>query len=494
MIYLSINGIKTVAECNKRLSAYLNIDSPCGGKGKCGKCKVIAKGELSPLSDREKQWLLPEEISKGVRLACMTEILGNAEIFTLENDGSRIKTDGEQMQYELLPTIKKYGFVVDIGTTTVVIGLYSANGQLLGKTGMLNPQKKWGADVISRIEAVISGNACDLQKAIVETIENALLSLCEKNAVDICEIDGGVITGNTAMLYLATKTLVNGLDRMPFYLNRRFGETVLAKQLQVKHLPLDTPIYLPPCIAPFIGADTVCATLTTAFWERNDTFLMVDIGTNGEMVLFDKGKTYACSTAAGPAFEGAGLSCGMRGENGAIEHVFVKNGEFCFDVIGNKEPKGICGSGVIDAVACFLQTELLDETGYMEADVKLMDNVFFTKKDVRAVQLAKSAIYAGITTLLKTIKVSENQVNSFMVAGGFGGYLNLQNAGEIGLFPRGFVSRTKVLGNAAYNGAVMLLLNKNMREKCELIANNTQVIDLSANPLFLQEYTEGMMF
>ena len=494
MIYLSINGKKTVAECNKRLSAYLNIDSPCGGKGKCGKCKVIAKGALSPLSEREKQMLSPEEICKGVRLACMTEVLGDAEIFTLENGGSRIKTDGEQIEYSLLPAIKKYGFVADIGTTTVVVGLYSASGRLLGKMGMLNPQKKWGADVISRIEAVLSGNACDLQNAIVETIENALFALCEKNAVDICEIDGGVITGNTAMLYIATKTPVSGLDRMPFYLNRRFGESVLAKQLGAKRLPLDTKIYLPPCIAPFIGADTVCAMLTTAFWKRNDTFLTVDIGTNGEMVLFDKGKTYACSTAAGPAFEGAGISCGMRGESGAIEHVFVKNGELCFDVIANKEPKGICGSGVIDAVACLLQTELLDETGYMKEDVKLIGNLFFTKKDVRAVQLAKSAIYAGITTLLKTVKISETKVNSFMLAGGFGGYVNLQNAGKIGLFPNDFVSRTKVIGNAAYNGAVMLLLNKNMREKCELIANNTKVIDLSANPLFLQEYTEGMMF
>jgi uncharacterized 2Fe-2S/4Fe-4S cluster protein (DUF4445 family) len=163
-------------------------------------------------------------------------------------------------------------------------------------------------------------------------------------------------------------------------------------------------------------------------------------------------------------------------------------------VIGDEQPKGICGSGVIDIVACLLKVELLDETGYMEEDAGLLNGVVFTRKDVRAVQLAKGAIYAGISTLLKTVGVLPKDVKNFMLAGGFGGYVDLKNAGEIGLLPKEWISYAKVLGNAAYNGAVAILLDKNMQKKCSQIAQNTKVVELSNNELFLGEYTDGMMF
>ena len=140
MIRLRINGKQISAECGKKLSAYLHIDKPCGGKGKCGKCKVLAKGGLSPMSNAEKQFLSPLDIAKGIRLACMTEVIADAEIFTLDHGENRIKMDGEKIEYSFNPISKQYGLVVDIGTTTVVVGLYNANGEMLGKTGMLNPQ------------------------------------------------------------------------------------------------------------------------------------------------------------------------------------------------------------------------------------------------------------------------------------------------------------------------------------------------------------------
>ena len=494
MIRLLINGKQISAECGKPLSAYLHMDKPCGGKGKCGKCKVLAKGGLSPMSDAEKQFLSPLEIAKGIRLACMTEVIADAEIFTLDHGENRIKIDGEKIEHSLNPTIKQYGLVVDIGTTTLVVGLYKANGEMLGKTGMLNPQIIWGADVISRIEAVLNGNGVKLQNAIVKAIENMAISLCKQSGIDIKEVDGGVFTGNTAMLYLLSKTPVEGLAHMPFSLDRKFGETIYAKDLGMSLFSPDMKIYLPPCISPFIGADTVCALLATSFWTRNDVFLIVDVGTNGEMAFFNHGKMYACSTAAGPAFEGAGLSCGMRGEEGAIEHVRIENGKMRLQVIGDKEPKGICGSGVVDAVACLLEMGQLDETGYMEEDAKFADLVLLTGKDIRSVQLAKSAIYAGIVTLLKTVGAETEDVNSFMLAGGFGGYVDLKNAGKIRLFPENLVSRAKILGNAAYNGAEALLLDKDLRERCKQVVLNTEVIDLSRNNIFMEEYADGMMF
>lgn len=494
MINLVINGKKISAECGKKLSAYLRIDSPCGGNGKCGKCKVKASGALSPVCDAEKSLLSPEEIASGIRLACKTLILGDAEVLTLEKGENRIATDGETVQFKLNPIIKKYGLAVDIGTTTVVVGLYSAKGELLGKQGALNPQTAWGADVISRIEASLSGNGANLQCSIVQLIESTALTLCKNCGVKISEIDGAVITGNTAMLHLLTQTAVDGLARMPFSLKRTFGESVFASDLGAKLLLPETKIYLPPCISPFIGADTVCALLTTQFWAKTDNFLLVDIGTNGEMAFFNGGKIHACSTAAGPAFEGAGLSCGMRGENGAIEHVSVQNGKLVFSVIGDETPKGICGSGVIDAVASLLQTETLDESGYMENDQVLCNGVKFTCKDVRAVQLAKAAIYAGIKTLLNDVGVSVEGVKNFFIAGGFGGYVNLTNAGKIRLFPNELLPRAKTLGNAAFSGAAALLLDKSLQERCAQVIEITQVIDLSKNSVFLQEYTDGMTF
>ena len=489
-----VNGQQIQAECGQKLSAYLHVDAPCGGKGKCGKCKVLARGGLSPMTEREKALLTPQEIEQGIRLACMAEIAGEGEICTIEGAEHRIAMDGVKAEISLHTHIKEYGMVVDIGTTTVVIGVYDAQGALLGKKGFLNPQTAWGADVISRIEKALAGEAKALQTAIVTAIEQGAIGICEQAGIDPTQIDTAVITGNTAMLYLLTNTAVDGLARMPFSLERPFNERVSAQDLGMLSLSPNLQIYLPPCISPFLGADMVCALLVTRFWEQQKTFLLADVGTNGEMALFHYGKGYACSTAAGPAFEGAGLTCGMRGEAGAIEHVRVEDGVFKTTVIGNQTAKGICGSGVVDSVACLLELGVLDESGYMDEDAELAQGVRFTRKDVRAVQLANGAIFGGITTLLKTVGVQENAVETFMLAGGFGGYLHLENAGKIRLFPEKWVPCTKVMGNAAYNGAVALLLDERMRTRCVEAAGNIEVVDLSKSELFVEAYADGMLF
>ena len=491
---LTVNGKKIQAECGQKLSAYLHTHAPCGGKGKCGKCKVIAKSGLSPMTEREKSFLTDEEIAQGVRLACMAEVVSDGEIYTLEGGESVIATDGVQAEYSLHTRIKQYGMAVDIGTTTVVVGVYDGQGTLVGQKGFVNPQTLYGADVISRIEKSLSGAGNVLQTSIVTAIEEAVTEVCAQAKIDEKQIDSAVITGNTAMLYLLTNTAVDGLARMPFSLIRPFGETVQAQDLGFTRLASHMQIYLPPCISPFLGADMVCALLVTGYWKRHDTFVLADVGTNGEMALFHNGKGYACSTAAGPAFEGAGLSCGMRGETGAIERVSVRNGKLEISVIGNQLPKGICGSGVVDSVACLLEVGVLEETGYLEEDAELADGVRLTRKDIRAVQLAKGAIYGGIRTLLKTVGVHEEDVQEFLLAGGFGGFLNIENAGKIRLFPQKWVPCTRILGNAAYNGAVALLLDGRMRAHCNEIIAQIQVVDLSANPSFVEEYAEGMLF
>ena len=221
----------------------------------------------------------------------------------------------------------------------------------------------------------------------------------------------------------------------------------------------------------------------------------MDIGTNGEMALVKNGEILLCSTAAGPAFEGAGLSMGMNGKTGAIDKVTVENGEICAHVIGETAPIGICGSGVVDAVAALLETEALDETGCLDDDEAVISApVVLTQEDIRMIQLAKSAIHAGLRTLMHYAELDCDGISELCVAGGFGSYLDIKNAGKIGLIPEELVPRVKILGNAALTGAAMLLLNTELRAVSEKTILDSKVITLSSNPVFTEEYMERMFF
>ena len=257
----------------------------------------------------------------------------------------------------------------------------------------------------------------------------------------------------------------------------------------------DTEVYLPSCISAFVGADMVCALLASGICEREDTALLADIGTNGEMGLWHNGRLTVCSTAAGPAFEGVGISMGMNGSDGAIDRVTLQNDALQAHVIGEADPRGICGSGLVDAVACLLKNGALDETGYLEDDpVTISQPVVLTQQDIRMVQLAKSAICAGLCTLMQNADVAEDQASALYVAGGFGSYLNMQSAGEIGLIPSSLTNRVQVIGNAALTGAAMLLLNKELRATATALAQTASTADLASSPVFSELYMNGMMF
>ena len=268
-----------------------------------------------------------------------------------------------------------------------------------------------------------------------------------------------------------------------------------ARELELTSLKPDTAVYLPPCISAFVGADTTCAILATELTEKNEPAMLADIGTNGEMALWSNETLTVCSTAAGPAFEGVGISMGMRGANGAIDRVTVKDGSLHAHVIGDVEPRGICGSGLIDAVACMLDQEILDESGFLEDEpFEIKAPVTLTQKDIRMLQLAKSAISAGLLTLIQNEHLTPTDISALYIAGGFGNYLNMQSAGRIGLLPHEMIDRTKSVGNAALSGAVMLLLDRRMRDDAQLLVKNSCAVDLSANPIFIDAYTEGMLF
>lgn len=496
-ITLTVNGSPRSVPSGKFLSEYLQSEQPCGGHGRCGKCKVIATGELSPLSESEKNLLSEEELKKGYRFACLTAAIGDCSVVTLSGNTGDIKavTDGEMPEFPLKPAFSRYGAAVDIGTTTIAAGLYDRDGHLLAEAAALNPQIAWGADVISRIEAAMAGKAENLALSIRSAIRDILTLLAEKASVDPAEIDGMVLTGNTVMLYLLTETDTEPLSHAPFTVHRPFGETLTAAALGLSGLRPETEVYLPPCMAAFIGADITCGILATRLCESDKRAIFADIGTNGEMGLWANGKLTVCSTAAGPAFEGVGISRGMRGAPGAIDRVSVMNGEAVYHIIEDKPAIGICGSGLVDAAACLLRLGILDETGYLEDEVvTLKDDVTLDQSDIRMLQLAKSAICAGMTAMAASAGIEPGDADYAVIAGGFGKYLDIDNAEYIGLLPAGLGERVHVAGNTSLAGASMLLLNRDYREVCSRISGDAEVLELSTDAVFVEQYMMGMLF
>ena len=496
-VNVTVNGEAHTVKRGTRLSNLLNIALPCGGHGKCGKCKVIATGELSPLTDSEKHALSDTELEKGVRLACHTTVEGECSLslLTAPNAQNKILTDAQGELSAPNPAFLNYGAAIDVGTTTLAAKLYDKSGACLAEYGRMNPQSVWGADVISRIEASMNGEAQNMATAICMAIDEILTALSHTANIDLKSIDAVVLTGNTAMLHLLTATPTEPLSHAPFDAKRLFGETLLANKLGLQVLDTDVKVYLPSCISAFVGADMVCALLASGICEKDDTALLADIGTNGEMGLWHNGKLTVCSTAAGPAFEGVGISMGMSGADGAIDRVTLDGNKLRAHVIGETTPRGICGSGLVDAVACLLKSETLDETGYLEDDpATIAAPVVLTQQDIRMVQLAKSAICAGLCTLLQNADTTTEQVNRLYIAGGFGSYLNMQSAGAIGLIPTELSDRVGVIGNAALTGAAMLLLNRDLRETTVTLARQAAVSDLASSPVFSELYMNGMMF
>ena len=243
----------------------------------------------------------------------------------------------------------------------------------------------------------------------------------------------------------------------------------------------------------FVGADISCAVLASGMCKEKTT-LLCDIGTNGEIALWKDGILSVTSTAAGPAFEGALISCGCSSIPGAIDKVWWEDNALAIHTIGDQPAVGICGSGLIDAVAVLLQQEIMDETGALEEDVVLAPGVTLLQKDIRALQLAKAAIAAGIQTLLDSTGTTCGEIETFYLAGGFGSHLNLTNAAAIGLIPEKLVKKTKVLGNAALAGAARLLLDPAATEEIRTIAEHSRHFNLGGNPVFNHNYMEQMLF
>jgi len=448
---------------------------PCGGHGKCGKCAVTLSGAVSKPDDVETKF--------GKRLSCRARLLGDATVTLAEAEGEmQIEMRGGEGKYTLRPMSGRYGGAVDIGTTTVAVKVYDlATGECVGSAAAKNPQTAVAADVMGRIEAAMKGELVRLRDLIRETLRTLLTEACPTGQLP----DSLAITGNTTMLYLLCGRDPTCLSAAPFRADTLFD---------TEWILFDRPTYLPPCMNAFVGADITCAVLASGMCDSSETALLCDIGTNGEIALFKDGKLYVTSTAAGPAFEGAGISCGCGSVAGAIDRVWAENGVICVHTIGEAAPVGLCGSGLIDAIATGLTEELIDETGALDDPMILYGNVALEPRDVRAVQLAKAAVAAGITTLLQASGTAPESVKTLYIAGGFGSHLNIESAVTIGLLPAELASRAKVIGNAALDGTIRALLDKTQHQALTKIAALSTHINLGGDPRFNDNYIECMMF
>lgn len=452
---------------------------PCGGRGVCGKCAALMEGALSEPT--------AEECKAGARLICQAALMGDASITIPQHQPMEQIETGSMNVAPEQPLGEGVGAAVDIGTTTLALRLFDLpTGRCLGVSSMANPQIAVAADVIGRIGAAMDGRLEHLRSMIASAIETLIAQSAAQAGVEPSSVQTLAVTGNTTMLYLVTGRNPEPLSHSPFEADCLFDETV---QLGSR------TAYLPPCLHAFVGADITCAVLASGMMKKDDIALLCDVGTNGEIALWKDGVLYVSSTAAGPAFEGAGITCGCGSIPGAIDRVTVRDGALEVSTIRHQPAAGLCGSGLVDAVAAMLELEWVDETGAMDDDeVALKDSVVLTQADIRAVQLAKAAIAAGIECLLRTAGVKHEQVQKVYLAGGFGSHLNLNNAARIGLLPESLIARTEVIGNAALDGTVMTLLRGESLHELRRIASCASHVDLGGNPVFNEQYVEMMFF
>ena len=450
--------------------AGIFADAPCGGNGKCGKCRVTIDGE--------------------VRLACQTTVDRDMTVFT----GIPLST--AQIQSSSLSAPSSPVLAFDIGTTTVVGYLLDAvTGETLACDSRRNPQCAYGADVISRIQYAVKNSAAPLTHRIRQCMDDMIRCLCNAVTTQPEKIERISIVGNPAMQQLFLGIYPENLAKIPF-------APVLTKAESVKaaaYLPLLTnaDMHIVPDISGFVGADTVACILSTELDRSEDLTLLVDIGTNGEMVLGSKHRMIACSTAAGPALEGANISCGMRGQAGAIDHVRLENGTFHYSVIGGGEAEGICGSGLIDAVAAALDAGLLNSRGRIQNEervIQLTDKVVLTQEDIRQVQQAKGAIAAGIHLMAQHLGVSLCDIRRVILAGAFGSYMDPKSACCIGLLPAELADRITAVGNSAGEGAKQLALQPDALARTQEIADRTEYLELVAVPEFPGCFARCMRF
>jgi len=562
--------------------AGVELDGPCGGKGTCGKCRVrlidhqgaghwvlacrtpiesdliveisqleislhrknelsLADVQVSPDAGIMKRTVMVEAPSLShqdpddIRCAQALEEPVAFKLETLRSLPQAVRkrnqpitaviADHQVIAVEEGDTSNRmFGLAVDIGTTTVVVALMNLqSGETMAIASATNPQSTFGADVIARIEHAMNyPNGLEkLHHRVIHTINRLTRKLSLETKVDLSEIYQVTVVGNTTMSHLFLKLDPTYLASAPFTPVTSSLVQAEAGQIGLEISP-HAPVYVTPNIAGYVGGDTVGVIMSTGIYQLPGTHLAIDIGTNGEIVLAHNGKLVTCSTAAGPAFEGAQIKQGMRAASGAIEGVKI-DGRLQIKTIGNVKAKGICGSGLMDAIAELVRIGVIEpggrmisreEAAHLPPDLRSRlgsdesgtffilafseeaqdEAVVLTQKDVRELQLAKGAIRAGIQVLLEHMSLTHRDIDQALLAGAFGSYINKASALGIGLLPPIPGEKIKSVGNAAGAGARMALISKDIRERSTRVARNVEHLELSGRMDFQGYFVEYLSF
>ncbi len=458
------------------------IYAPCGGKGTCGKCLISLTGTGPVLACT----FFPEGDIE-------IELPGKEEADILVSATTFLEDLPVDRRDDLYISSNPYGMAIDIGTTTVVIYFINqVTGQIKKIASFLNPQRTFGSDVISRINycQMNEGGLAQLQNSIIKSINYEIDSFIRSEHISAAKIGKAIFVGNTTMLHILLDVDPVSIAIAPFKPAFSDKQIRKAESIRLKINP-EAEVVTLPCISAFVGADIVAGLATLKSGYEN--YLFLDIGTNGEMALVKGREILVCATAAGPAFEGANISCGMGAVTGGIS---VFHDEKSWQVIGNTPPRGICGSGIIDIIAYMLKNNLIDETGFLRETffIDKENNISITQQDIREIQLAKSAIYSGLKILLMKAGLTYNDIDALFLAGGFGNYVNINSALKIGLLPHELKGRIFSVGNSAGFGALQYLKSKKMEEKTVDVLANSKYIELSNNDDFTMEFALNMYF
>lgn len=529
-------------------AAGVTIEAPCNGAGTCGKCRVfVADENLASLRLPDGSGPFAGGEGRSAVLACHAEILADlaVTVSVRKEEGLKIAAHGVRADVTLRPFVAKrydsarnetavlaggksmavedgdtagdcFGLVVDIGTTTLVAALVDlATGKELATASALNPQSIHAQDVLSRIRfASTSDGLEEMRRSVVEEINRLVASVVVQAGVAPDRVYEAVLAGNTTMIHLACGVDPASLGRYPYTVefwggcHRHAAETGLA-------IATAGLVYLPPAISAYVGADITAGILATRLPDEQGTTLLVDVGTNGEMAIVKGGRLWATSTAAGPAFEGMNIACGMRAGKGAIERFHVgADGEAEIGVIGGGRATGICGSGLIDIVAELVKAGVVGVTGRFVSSDKvslpklrerlgtrdgkpafhLSDGVFLSQQDIRQVQLAKGAIRAGIDLLLRHLRIKAGEVRSVLIAGSFGYHLRAESLITLGLLPPDFAGKIEFVGNTSKTGAESILLDRECRAEVARFVAEVEVVELAAVKGFDKAFVASLGF
>lgn len=472
----------------------VGVTAPCGGNGTCGKCRVTLRtddGEASVL-------------------ACRTPVTGDCTVLLEKAEGGVICTDGAAADLTADVGRSGLGAAVDLGTTTVAVKLFDLeNGTELGGKSAWNTQASYGGDVITRCQFCMerTDGLEVLGKLIRRQISDMIETLCREVGRELKDVSEVYLAGNTVMQHIACGLSPAGIAVAPFRPESLFdgGEHTHRNGMTLRYAP---------CVAGYVGGDITAGLLASGLYQKQGMSLFLDVGTNGEMALGGTDGFLSCAVASGPAFEGAGISCGMASTAGAISHVRWSGAGPELEVIGGGAPKGICGSGLLDLLAMLLKLGIVDESGYLlppeeapegfEAWLDededgngcfwLTEDVCFTAADVRQLQLAKAAVAAGISVLMQEAHLTFDDIDTLVLAGGFGSHMSAESAVTIGMLPEALMGRIVCVGNSSLTGASMALLNGARCEELLEIQKQCRYLELSGNSAFNELFPEHMTF